>query len=198
MGFVSILLLKYVMAIIFLLMGPFSTVCSQELGMDRFQTSLISSTPSSAPVQAPSSVGTSYHTPIPAPSVGTSFPNPPIPAPSYFPTPGQAPSVTTPFPTPAQAPLLPTPYPYITPAQAPSPITTFPKPAAPAPSPVTTIPSPITTPPSPGLPLRSHVAVQGVVFCKPCQHKGVDTLHGATPITGLFHKHHNFFILFSL
>ncbi|PIA36641.1 hypothetical protein AQUCO_03300089v1 [Aquilegia coerulea] len=192
MAFLSIFLFKIVMAV-FILIGPFN-VCSEELGMDRLQTSLISSTPSSAP----ESSQTPYlPSPAQAPSVDTSFPNPPNPAPSVgtsFPTPIQAPSYAPSFPTPAQAPSLTTPYP--TP-QAPSPITTIPKPAAPAPSPITTIPIPTApapspktiiptpkAPPSPVLPLRSHVAVQGVVFCKPCQHKGVDTLHGATPITG--------------
>ncbi|CAM8900340.1 hypothetical protein QQ045_010487 [Rhodiola kirilowii] len=34
------------------------------------------------------------------------------------------------------------------------------------------------------LPPRKFVAVQGVVFCKPCKYRGVQTLLGATPLQG--------------
>ncbi|XP_058198635.1 non-classical arabinogalactan protein 31-like [Rhododendron vialii] len=42
--------------------------------------------------------------------------------------------------------------------------------------------SPVQYPPSYPLPKRSLLAVQGVVFCKPCNYSGVDTLMGATPL----------------
>ncbi|KAB1221949.1 Pistil-specific extensin-like protein [Morella rubra] len=46
------------------------------------------------------------------------------------------------------------------------------------------IPIPIPHPPKyPPVP-RSFVAVQGVVYCKPCKYAGVDTLLGATPVLG--------------
>ncbi|KAF6155852.1 hypothetical protein GIB67_039183 [Kingdonia uniflora] len=39
--------------------------------------------------------------------------------------------------------------------------------------------------PSPGyIPIRKLVAVQGVVYCKPCNYKGVPTLLGAAPLPG--------------
>ncbi|XP_065879887.1 non-classical arabinogalactan protein 31-like [Euphorbia lathyris] len=63
------------------------------------------------------------------------------------------------------------------PAQSPSP---HPKP--PAHSPVHP-PKPQPQPPSYHFP-RSFVAVQGVVFCKSCKYSGVDTLLGATPLSG--------------
>ncbi|XP_052203471.1 non-classical arabinogalactan protein 30-like [Diospyros lotus] len=37
-------------------------------------------------------------------------------------------------------------------------------------------------PPSSPLPKRNFVAVQGVVYCKPCKYAGVETLLGATPL----------------
>ncbi|KAH7836911.1 hypothetical protein Vadar_007324 [Vaccinium darrowii] len=39
-------------------------------------------------------------------------------------------------------------------------------------------------PPTQPLPKRYLVAVQGVVYCKPCNYSGVDTLLGATPLAG--------------
>ncbi|XP_047973987.1 pistil-specific extensin-like protein [Salvia hispanica] len=42
-------------------------------------------------------------------------------------------------------------------------------------------------PPAPApshLPVRKMVAVQGVVYCKSCKYRGVDTLTGATPLAG--------------
>ncbi|KAI3887765.1 hypothetical protein MKX03_018612 [Papaver bracteatum] len=50
-------------------------------------------------------------------------------------------------------------------------------------------PSPGSSPaPAPGpsshLPPRSLVAVQGVVYCKPCKYHGIASLFGATPLPG--------------
>ncbi|KAI3765006.1 hypothetical protein L2E82_15026 [Cichorium intybus] len=46
--------------------------------------------------------------------------------------------------------------------------------------PPSTSPAPILPP----VPARKLVAVQGVVYCKACKYKGVDTLLGATPLPG--------------
>lgn len=43
--------------------------------------------------------------------------------------------------------------------------------------------NPPTHPPS-YPPTRKYVAVQGVVYCKSCQFKGIDTLMGASPLPG--------------
>ncbi|MCL7041028.1 hypothetical protein MKW94_006176 [Papaver nudicaule] len=46
-------------------------------------------------------------------------------------------------------------------------------------------PAPAPAPgPSSHLPPRNLVAVQGVVYCKPCKYHGVPTLLGATPLSG--------------
>lgn len=44
--------------------------------------------------------------------------------------------------------------------------------------------SPVHPPTSYPIPTRKLVAVQGVVFCKPCKYFGIDTLLGATPLLG--------------
>ncbi|KAK9051700.1 hypothetical protein SSX86_028328 [Deinandra increscens subsp. villosa] len=46
--------------------------------------------------------------------------------------------------------------------------------------PPTTSPAPMLPP----LPARKLVAIQGVVYCKACKYKGVDTLIGAKPLEG--------------
>lgn len=45
-------------------------------------------------------------------------------------------------------------------------------------------PSSSPAPVHPAVPARKLVAVQGVVYCKACKYKGVDTLLGATPLQG--------------
>nr|XP_043625027.1 non-classical arabinogalactan protein 31-like [Erigeron canadensis] len=46
--------------------------------------------------------------------------------------------------------------------------------------PPSSLPAPVASP----IPARKLVAVQGVVYCKACKYKGVDTLLGATPLQG--------------
>ncbi|OVA07749.1 Pollen Ole e 1 allergen/extensin [Macleaya cordata] len=60
--------------------------------------------------------------------------------------------------------------------------------AAPAMAPVAApvavpVPSPISK-----LPIRKPIAVQGVVFCKPCKYAGKDTLQDASPLPGAIVK----------
>lgn len=59
-----------------------------------------------------------------------------------------------------------------------------PHPRPPAHSPVQP-PKPQPQPPTYHFP-RSFVSVQGVVFCKSCKYAGVDTLLGASPLSGIF------------
>ncbi|GMI91544.1 arabinogalactan protein 30 [Hibiscus trionum] len=57
-------------------------------------------------------------------------------------------------------------------------------PTYPTPKPPTYPSSPPAKPPTYPKPTRSHVAVQGVVYCKSCKYAGVDTLLGAKPVIG--------------
>ncbi|XP_059670831.1 non-classical arabinogalactan protein 31 [Cornus florida] len=50
--------------------------------------------------------------------------------------------------------------------------------------PVHTPISPPSHPPTHHLPTRNLMAVQGVVYCKPCKYTGVETLLGASPLLG--------------
>ncbi|XP_071709617.1 non-classical arabinogalactan protein 30-like [Rutidosis leptorrhynchoides] len=66
---------------------------------------------------------------------------------------------------------------------APPPLSHAPaKPPVPSPAvkPPTISPAPVSAP----IPARKLVAVQGVVYCKACKYKGIDTLLGATPLQG--------------
>ncbi|KAJ0438710.1 hypothetical protein HanHA300_Chr16g0617161 [Helianthus annuus] len=67
------------------------------------------------------------------------------------------------------------------PAHAPVPVQVQPPTKAPV-QPPTTSPAPVLPP----LPPRKLVAIQGVVYCKACKYKGVDTLIGAKPLQGMF------------
>ncbi|CAL1397991.1 unnamed protein product [Linum trigynum] len=70
------------------------------------------------------------------------------------------------------------------PSQAPTPHHSLPPHHAPV-SPPAAAPSPANAHPPRHFPFeRLLVAVQGVVYCKPCNYSGVDTLNGATPVLG--------------
>ncbi|KAG6419141.1 hypothetical protein SASPL_121353 [Salvia splendens] len=65
-------------------------------------------------------------------------------------------------------------------------LATYPPPAqAPHPSPSPHHHHPPAPAPAPSHPpVRKMVAIQGVVYCKSCKYRGVDTLIGATPLAG--------------
>lgn len=81
--------------------------------------------------------------------------------------------VVKPLP-PSQVPVKPQP-----PSQAP-----VVKPQPPVQAPVVKPLPPVQAPAVKPVPKRSLVAVQGVVYCKPCKFSGYDTLLGATPLVG--------------
>lgn len=69
------------------------------------------------------------------------------------------------------------------PAPAPTPVKAPVKPVKPPVQAPVKAPSHAPTP----LPARKLVSVQGVVYCKPCNYTGVETLLGATPLLGKLH-----------
>ncbi|KAL8108008.1 non-classical arabinogalactan protein 30-like [Apium graveolens] len=92
----------------------------------------------------------------------------PAPAPHHHKGGGHHHHKHAPTPAPAHSPIKP-------PTQAPSPAPVKPPVQAPVKA-----PSHAPTP----LPARKLVSVQGVVYCKPCNYTGVETLLGATPLLG--------------
>ncbi|XP_073036969.1 non-classical arabinogalactan protein 30-like [Primulina eburnea] len=80
--------------------------------------------------------------------------------------------------SPYHHPTVPTPTPSPSPAVQPPTQPTVKSP----PHPPNTLPAKPPSYPSPTA--RNFVAVQGVVYCKPCKYVGVDTLMGAAPLAG--------------
>ncbi|CAN4078922.1 unnamed protein product [Withania somnifera] len=97
--------------------------------------------------------------------------NSPAPSPIYSPTKSPAKSPT---PPPAKPPTPPAYSPSKQPVKPPAPS------KAPAKPPV----KPPTPSPSPYYPSRKSVAVRGLVYCKPCKFRGVETLNQEKPLQG--------------
>ncbi|KAJ9563125.1 hypothetical protein OSB04_008285 [Centaurea solstitialis] len=114
-----------------------------------------------------------WHTRAVVPTGGSTT-SPPPPPPSEaccFPPMAHAPTKA-----PVSAPIQP---PTKAPVKAPTKAPVQPPTKAPV-QPPSSSPAPVHAP----LPARKLVAVQGVVYCKACKYKGVDTLLGATPLQG--------------
>ncbi|KAL3345294.1 hypothetical protein AABB24_024317 [Solanum stoloniferum] len=111
-----------------------------------------------APAQAPKPHH--HHHPVPISS--------PAPSPIYYPT---KPPTKAPTKPPTKAPTKP-------PTKAPSKPPTYSPSKPPAKPPV----KPPT--PSPYYPSRKPVAVRGLVYCKPCKFRGINTLYQAKPLQG--------------
>ncbi|KAF4356206.1 hypothetical protein G4B88_002818 [Cannabis sativa] len=164
--------------------------------------------PAAAPAHPPHHHHHHHHPPPPSSSPVPAHPPPHKP---YTPAPPPKPATPPPKPyTPAPKPATPPPKPATPPPKpytpAPKPATPPPKPATPPPKPYTPAPKPATPPPKPYnpapkpkpstppakppvhppyvLPPRKMVAVQGVVYCKPCKYSGVNTLLNATKVEG--------------
>ncbi|PHT55971.1 Pistil-specific extensin-like protein [Capsicum baccatum] len=116
----------------------------------------------------------------PAPSpIDTPTPPPaksPSPPPAKPPTP---PPAKPPSPPPSKPPTKP-------PAKSPSPPPAKPptKPPAKSPSPPPAKPPTKPPTPSPYYPSRKPVIVRGLVYCKPCKFRGIETLYRAKPLEG--------------
>lgn len=119
-------------------------------------------TPTVAPVHPPSVAP--VHPPRVAPV------HPPIKAPVHPPTKAPVrPPTKAPVHPPTKAPVYP---PTKAPVHPPTKAPVHPPSHSPAPS-------------HAPLPTRRQVAVRGMVYCKACKYKGIDTLVGATPLQGI-------------
>ncbi|KAJ0933073.1 hypothetical protein HanPSC8_Chr04g0180841 [Helianthus annuus] len=113
--------------------------------------------------------GGHHHKPTHPPSVAPV--HPPTKAPVHPPT-------KAPVHPPTKAPVHP---PIKAPVHPPTKAPVHPPTKAPVHPPVV---APVHPPTHSPLPVRRKVAVQGMVYCKACKYKGVDTLMGATPLQG--------------
>ncbi|KAJ0928712.1 hypothetical protein HanRHA438_Chr04g0197091 [Helianthus annuus] len=143
--------------------------------------------PTKAPVHPPTKAP--VHPPIKAPvHPPTKAPvHPPTKAPVHPPTKAPVhPPVVAPVHPPTKAPVHP---PVVAPVHPPTKAPVHPPVVAPV-HPPTKAPvhppvvAPVHPPTHSPLPVRRKVAVQGMVYCKACKYKGVDTLMGATPLQG--------------
>lgn len=113
----------------------------------------------------------------------------PAPAPHHHKGGGHHHHKHAPTPAPAHSPVKP---PTHAPAPAPvkPPVKPVKPPVQPVKPPVHPVKPPVQAPVKPPshaptpLPARKFVSVQGVVYCKPCNYTGVETLLGATPLLG--------------
>jgi hypothetical protein len=133
------------------------------------------------------------HPPIHPPSHPPAHPpsHPPAHPPSHPPAhPPVRPPVHPPVKPPAHPPVKPPVHPPVKPPVKPPAHPPVKPPAHPPVKPPTHPPAhpPVHTPSYPPIPRfpRSFVAVEGVVYCKSCKYAGVDTLFGASPVSGLF------------
>ncbi|KAG8385541.1 hypothetical protein BUALT_Bualt03G0055900 [Buddleja alternifolia] len=134
-----------------------------------------------------------HHAPTPSPT------HPPTPPPTPPPTHHHYPPPSHPHtPPPSHPPPPPPSHPHYPPPSHPTPPPPshphYPPPShPPTPPPAKPPTPPPAKPPTPSYPPvkppsypppRKLVAVQGVVYCKSCKYRGVDTLQGAAPLAG--------------
>ncbi|KAL3377236.1 hypothetical protein AABB24_003576 [Solanum stoloniferum] len=157
----------------FLLITSFTVLGQNDAGIVASELAPHSSV-SSPPVEAPKPHKGGHHLhhkhhsqpPASPPSHSSPPPVKPPTPPPHSPSKPSSPPVKPPAHSPSKSPSPPV-KPPTPPAHSPS--------KAPAHPPV--------KPPSP-LPARKFVGVRGVVYCKACKYRGVDTLLGASPIQG--------------
>ncbi|MFS7929566.1 hypothetical protein Hanom_Chr04g00334011 [Helianthus anomalus] len=119
--------------------------------------------PTKAPVHPPTKAP--VHPPTKAPV------HPPTKAPVHPPTKAPVhPPTKAPVHPPTKAPVHP---PVVAPVHPPTKAPVYPP-----------VVAPVHPPTHSPLPVRRKVAVRGMVYCKACKYKGVDTLMGATPLQG--------------
>ncbi|KAH0770566.1 hypothetical protein KY290_014547 [Solanum tuberosum] len=171
MDFVPTKSLGFILA--FLLITSFTVLGQNDAGIVASELAPHSSV-SSPPVEAPKPHKGGHHhhhhkhhsqPPASPPSHSSPPPVKPPSPPAHSPSKPPSPPVKPPTP------------PVHSPSKSPSPPVKPPTPPAHSPS------KPPAHPPSP-LPARKFVGVRGVVYCKACKYRGVDTLLGASPIQG--------------